>query len=199
VRQFLGIAGPAFDLGDEPHHQAPVVGAVGRAADVVLENEILGITLRQWSIQLARQGGLAHAGIAEEKREVVLHLPAQLGVSPSILSGLPQDSVPSEGGEGERSPPLRAGLGLEVVRPADVSAAAISAKASWSRASRVSKSGCSPRKLQVNGGFQVSKDDRGESLRVAVVFAERDVLGGEVCGISVLSSFCFSALAGSLR
>ena len=91
--QFLRIVGPAFDLGDEPGHQPPMFGAVGRAADVVLEDEILRVCLAPVLKPVGQQSRFATAGVAEQDQRTAIA--CRVTVKP-----------------------------LEIVRPADVGAAA---------------------------------------------------------------------------
>ena len=60
------IIGPALDFSDEPGHQPPVVRAVVRAANVVLEEEIVGVLASPMQQPVGHQRRLAAAGVADE-------------------------------------------------------------------------------------------------------------------------------------
>ncbi len=110
-RYGLGVAGPALDSGHHAGQQPPVVGAVGGAADVVLEDEVLGMFRPPASYPVRQQGGLAAAGVTEQLKQRTA-IATGMAIQRRVILGAP-----------------------------DISAAADFAKASCSCASRVSASG----------------------------------------------------------
>ena len=149
ARRILGIVLPALDLGDEPGHQPPVVCTVRRAADVVLEEEVVGVLAAPVLEPVGHQRRLAVAGVADEDERpaVACRVPVELG---------------------------------KVVGAADVGAAAnfgkglVVARLAGERVGDICDG-----ELRLDCFLEVLEDERGQSARVGVLLAQRNVLS---CG-----------------
>ena len=64
--RFIRNTRPAFDFGDEPGHQLPVLGAARSATDIVLENKIARMRLAPMVEPVGQQCGFAAAGVAAQ-------------------------------------------------------------------------------------------------------------------------------------